>query len=73
MKAAYNLIDDFRQDTTQVMATKADIEGLELQIAALEPGKPSSGPIADTNQGKMPPPAEFSGKRNDWKSFMSRI
>ena len=55
------------------MATKADIEGLELQIAALEPGKPSSGPIADTNQGKMPPPAEFSGKRNDWKSFMSRI
>jgi hypothetical protein len=21
----------------------------------------------------MPPPAEFSGKRNDWKSFMSRI
>jgi hypothetical protein len=73
MKAAYNLIDDFRRDTTQVMATKADIEGLELQIAALEPGKPSSGPVADTNQGKMPPPAEFSGKRNDWKSFMSRI
>ncbi|KAF9271585.1 hypothetical protein BGZ74_005879, partial [Mortierella antarctica] len=73
MKEAFTLINDFRRDTTKVMATKADIEGLELKIAAIEPGNPTSGPIADTNQGKMPLPAEFSGKRNDWKSFMSRV
>ncbi|KAF9316964.1 hypothetical protein BG006_003441 [Podila minutissima] len=62
IKEAFTLINDFHQDTTKVMATKSDIEGLELKIATIEPGTPTSGPIVDTNHGKMPPPAEFSGK-----------
>ncbi|KAG0007568.1 hypothetical protein BGZ81_004780, partial [Podila clonocystis] len=74
MKDAERTFDDFHSDTHKNMATKSDIQEVELKISATEPGQTTvSVPSSDADKGKMIPPAEFSGKRGDWKSFMSRI
>lgn len=74
LKTVNKTFDDFRRDTNKNMATKADIEELELKIPDMESvHSTTSVSSSDSDKGKMIPPAEFSGKRGDWKSFMSRL
>lgn len=59
-------IDDFRRDATANFASKSDVENAQLSAAATLP----RGPM---NKSKVPPPSEFTGKREDWKTFSSHL
>jgi len=72
LKAVNKTLDDFHCDTNKNMATKTDVEKLELKIPDMESNHSiTSVSGSDSDKGKMIPHAEFSGKCGDWKSFMS--
>jgi hypothetical protein len=57
-------IDDFHRDATANFASKSDVENAQLSAAATLP----RGPM---NKSKVPPPSQFTGKREDWRTFSS--
>lgn len=60
-------IDTFRRDvTTANLATKADVENLRMTSGTSSTHGYSSKP-------RVPPPSEFTGKRENWKTFSSHL
>lgn len=55
-------VDSFRRDATKLWATKSDLDAkLSVSTPAL------------STKPKVPTPAVFSGKREDWKTFVSHL
>lgn len=55
---------DYCRDSNKNFATKADLASAQLGSTDIP------APATMLPKVKMPAPAEFSGKRTDWKSFM---
>jgi len=66
LQAIRQTVDDFRRDATANWATKSDLEIVKL-------GSSGSTNTVANSKSKVPAPAVFSGKREDWKSFSSHL
>lgn len=65
LDAIRHSMDGFRSDAHALWATKAEVEHARLANA--------THPQAHSTKPKIPTPDAFSGKREDWKSFSSRL
>lgn len=68
LDAVRTTMDEFRRDAFSTWATKSDLEAVRLSAAST-----TSASHQSSAKPKVPTPAVFSGKREDWKIFSSHL